>query len=260
MNGKSKTPAVPDALIRFFEQHSRVALAFSGGCDSAYLFYAALACGAQVEAYYVHSGFQPAFERADARKLAELLGGKLHELPVDVLAVAQVRENPAERCYFCKRRIFSAIAQAARADGYREIIDGTNASDDALDRPGMRALKEMQVLSPLRLCGMEKKTVRALSRKANLFTWNKPAYACLATRVPTGVPITAEMLEKVERGETRLTEMGFSDFRARLNGNGVRLELPEDQMERLLHRRSEVLAALEADFSEITLNLRARGE
>lgn len=260
MSEKKEAFPVPDALGNFFEQHPRVALAFSGGCDSAYLFYAALACGAQVEAYYVCSSFQPAFERADARRLAELFRGKLHELSVDVLADAQVRENPAERCYFCKRRIFSAIAHAAQTDGYTTIIDGTNASDDAFDRPGMRALQEMQVLSPLRLCGMEKKMVRALSRTAGLFTWDKPAYACLATRVPTGVPITAEMLEKVERVETRLAEMGFSDFRARLNGNGVRLELPEVQMEYLLQRRLEVLAALEADFSEITLNLRARGE
>lgn len=251
---------VPADLQDFFRQHPRLALAFSGGCDSAYLLYAASQCGANVRAYYVHSCFQPAFELRDAQRLADQLKLPLTVLEADVLADVQVRSNPADRCYHCKRNIFNAILNAAHRDGFTEIIDGTNASDDASDRPGMRALREMQVLSPLRLCGITKAQVRAYSREAGLFTWNKPAYACLATRIPMNMPIEADMLERIERAEGMLASMGFSDFRVRISGDGVRLEILEEQMEGLIRKRSEVVAALQDDFSQITLDLRPRRE
>lgn len=249
---------VPEPLRAFFRENSRLALAFSGGCDSAYLFYAASACGADVTAYYVRSPFQPAFELEDAWRLAEELGGKLRLMEADALADPRVRANPPERCYYCKQGIFGAILAAAAEDGYELVMDGTNASDDASDRPGMRALREMRVRSPLRECGITKAQVRALSREAGLFTWNKPAYACLATRVPTGTAIELETLARVERAEAALHVMGFSDLRVRVTEKGCRLELTEADMLRLMERRGEVMAALEADFSEITLNLRAR--
>ena len=251
---------IPAALRDFFRDHSRLALAFSGGCDSAYLLYAAAQCGADVQAYYVHSCFQPAFELEDARRLAGELKLPLKVLQADVLADPQVKRNPKERCYHCKRQIFRTIQQAAKADGYSAIIDGTNASDDASDRPGMRALQELQVLSPLRMCGVTKAQVRAYSREAGLFTWNKPAYACLATRIPANMPIEAELLKRIERAESAIAGMGFSDFRARIIVDGVRLEVREEQMEDLIRRRSEVLAALQDDFSRITLDLRPRRE
>lgn len=250
--------AVPQALRTFFEEHPRPALAFSGGCDSAYLLYAALACGVRPGVYYVHSPFQPAFELADARRLAEQLDIEMKVLEADVLADEDVRRNPANRCYFCKRQIFTLILEAARADGYTVVIDGTNASDDADDRPGMRALREMQVYSPLRICGITKAQVRAYSRDAGLFTWNKPAYACLATRIPAGMPIEAEMLCRVERAEAALAALGFSNFRVRVSARGARLEITEDQLALLMEKREEILAALDADFDEVTLNLRLR--
>ena len=249
---------VPEKLRQFFAQHPRIALAFSGGCDSAYLLYAAAACGAEVRACYVKSCFQPEFELEDARKLAFQLGQTLFVLPVDVLADENVRQNPANRCYFCKKRIFDAILNCAGEGGFDVVIDGTNASDDASDRPGMKALGEMQVLSPLRSCGVTKAEVRRLSREAGLFTWNKPAYACLATRLPSGIEICPEDLEKIERCEDRLAKLGFSDFRVRMQGNGARLELTEKDMPLVFEKRQEVLQALEQDFQEITLNLRVR--
>lgn len=245
-------------LKDFFAEQNRAALAFSGGCDSAYLLYAAKACGAQLRAYYVHSCFQPAFELRDAKRLAEELGMELRVLEADVLADESVRSNPAERCYHCKKQIFSAIVKAAREDGFDCVIDGTNASDDAADRPGMRALREMQVRSPLRECGVTKAQVRARSRESGLFTWNKPAYACLATRIPTGRPIEEADLQKIERGEAALGEMGFSDFRLRLEETGARLELTQAQLGMALERREEILAALEADFSRVYVDLRPR--
>ena len=117
----------------------------------------------------------------------------------------------------------------------------------------------MRVRSPLRECGISKAEVRALSREAGLFTWNKPAYACLATRIPTGTPIEAAALKRVERAEAALSALGFSDFRVRLTPGGCRLEMTRAQMPRLLELRTEALSALEVDFTEVTLDLRPRG-
>ena len=141
-------------LQQFFKENPRVAIAFSGGVDSSYLLYAALRYGARVRAYYVNSAFQPRFELEDARRLAEELGADWEVLEGDPLADPQVAENPPNRCYFCKRMIFGRIAEAARRDGFSLLLDGTNASDDEGDRPGMQALRELEVRSPLRECGL----------------------------------------------------------------------------------------------------------
>ena len=250
--------AVPEKLQDFFAAHPRIALAFSGGCDSAYLLYATHACGAEVRAYSVKTCFQPEFELRDAQRLADELGCEMRVIHMDILADADVRRNPADRCYYCKRQIFAAIQAAARADGYDCLMDGTNASDDAADRPGMRALRELQVLSPLRMAGIGKKELRALSRKAGLFTWDKPAYACLATRIPCGMEIDRAQLEKIEAVESLLSQLGFTDFRARIFGNGLRLQLTEAQMPMLMQRRAEIVQALEEYFQEIALDLRPR--
>lgn len=255
---EKNAPLVPPALRAYFAARERVALAFSGGCDSAYLLYAARACGADFQAYYVHSCFQPAFELRDAQRLAREQNAPLKVLEVDVLQNEAVRENPPNRCYYCKREIFSAICRAAQADGYACIADGTNASDDIQSRPGVRALEELRVESPLRLCGMTKQEVRALSREAGLFTWDKPAYACLATRIPTGMPCTQELLQKVEAAENALYALGFRDFRVRITREGCRLELLQAQMPLVMAQREAVLEALNHDFEEITLNLKPR--
>lgn len=256
---------IPDALREFFQDHPKMALAFSGGTDSAYLLYAARACGCHVRAYYAASPFQPAFELEDAKKLAVSLKAEMTILPLNVLELSAVRENPSDRCYHCKNAIFSRILEAAEKDGFLEVMDGTNASDDAGDRPGMRALRELRVLSPLRVCGVTKKALREYSRNAGLFTWNKPAYACLATRVPTGCSIDPEILKKIERAETGLTRLGFSDFRVRVwkdpagqDSWNARLQLTESQFSLLAGKRLEVLELLKPDFSQVLLDLSAR--
>ena len=251
--------AVPSALADFFAAHPRAALAFSGGTDSAFLLYAAMACGCDVRAYYARSAFQPEFERRDALRLAAQLGAPLIEVPLDVLAVEDVRRNPENRCYHCKRAIFTALIEAARADGYAEIMDGTNASDDAGDRPGMRALTELSVLSPLRLCGIDKAAVRAHSSRAGLFTADKPAYACLATRVPAGTPIDAATLRRVEAAEAALFDMGFADFRVRVFHGAARLQLPAAQLARAVAERQAIRAALSPGFDTVLLDLKDRG-
>ncbi len=245
-------------LEEFFTQHPRTAVAFSGGTDSALVLWAAGRYGRDVRAYYVHTVFQPAFELADAKRLAEELDVPLTVVEADVLAVPEAAANGPRRCYYCKRALFTTLWQRARADGYTVLLDGTNASDDAGDRPGMQALRELEVRSPLRECGITKAEVRRMSKEAGLFTWDKPAYACLATRVPTGTAITREALEKVERGENALFRLGFSDFRVRLLGDAARIQVPADQMERALALRGEINQALEADFSAVLLDLAGR--
>ncbi|NCB62378.1 MAG: ATP-dependent sacrificial sulfur transferase LarE [Clostridia bacterium] len=245
-------------LSEFFSQHPKAALAFSGGVDSAYLLYAAKAYGCDVHAYYVHSAFQPAFELRDARRLADEVGAVLTVLDADILSHPEVAANPADRCYHCKHAFFSMLWNAARGDGYSLLLDGTNASDDAGDRPGMKALRELEVRSPLRECGLTKAEVRKRSRGAGLFTWNKPAYACLATRIPTGETITAEALRRVEAAENALFDLGCTDFRVRLFHGGARLQFPADQMEKVLRNRESVLAALKPWFESVLLDLEAR--
>ncbi len=246
-------------LKTFFTENPSVALAFSGGTDSSYLLYAGLSYGAKIRAYYVKTAFQPQFEYDDAVRLATQLGADLRVIHKDVLSNATVAANPQNRCYYCKTEIFTTLRQAAAEDGYSVLIDGTNASDEAGDRPGMLALQELSVRSPLRECGITKADVRALSKEAGLFTWNKPSYACLATRIPAGTTITAEMLERVEHAEDCLFKLGFSDFRIRLFHDAARIQLPADQMETAIAKRDALLHALEPYFKEIVLDLKARG-
>lgn len=245
-------------LKDFFLEHPSVAVAFSGGVDSAYLLYAAGKYAKQCRAYYVKSAFQPQFELEDALRFCGEAGIPVRVLSVDILSCEKVAENPADRCYHCKKRIFSAILTAAQEDGFTVLLDGTNASDDSGDRPGMRALTEMSVLSPLRICGLTKAQIRALSKEAGLFTWDKPAYACLATRIPAGERITQEKLTATEEAEGFLSGLGFTDFRVRRRGDGALLQMKDDQTEKVLEHREEILGQLKQYYSYVALDLEAR--
>jgi uncharacterized protein len=242
----------------FFRAYPRAALAFSGGVDSAYLLYAGLSCGAELRPYYVKSQFQPQFEFEDALRLCRELGAEPRVLRLDALSVPEVRANGPERCYHCKINIMSTILTAAREDGYPVLLDGTNASDTAGDRPGMRALGELGVLSPLRLCGLTKPEIRRLSREAGLFTWSKPAYACLATRVKTGEPITNERLRAIEESEDFLFSRGYTDFRVRTAGKAALLQFPAEQLERAKQEETEIAERLGAFFETVTIDPKGR--
>ena len=245
-------------LPTFFQENPVVALGFSGGVDSSYLLYAGMHSGAKVKAYYVKAAFQPQFELEDALRMASILGADLTVIETDILSIPHVAENPSNRCYYCKTAIFSLIKETAAKDGYSILLDGTNASDDSGDRPGMRALEELSIRSPLKECGITKSDVRRLSKEAGLFTWDKPAYACLATRVPAGTAITAEMLSRIERAENALFAMGFTDFRVRLTDGAAKLQFPESQMPDVLKKREDIIEQLHADFDSILLDLACR--
>ena len=246
-------------LKEFFEENRRVAIAFSGGVDSAYLMYVAQRYGAEVKAYYVKSAFQPEFEWRDALRLSAELNVEMKVLPVNILENCNVTSNPYNRCYYCKKIIFYEIIKAALEDGFSLILDGTNASDEESDRPGMQAIRELKVRSPLRECGLTKKEIRKLSREAGLFTWDKPAYACLATRIPTGCEITKEKLFKTEQVEEALFRLGFTDFRVRMLGNMAKLQVPADQFEKVLKEKESIIAELKKYYSSILLDLEERG-
>ena len=245
-------------LEQFFQENPRCALGFSGGVDSAYLLYAGVKAGADIKPYFIKTAFQPAFELADAQKLAERLGVEVTVLELDALADPRVAANPADRCYYCKQNLFRTLKDRAIADGYPVLLDGTNASDEAGDRPGMRALAELSVRSPLRECGLTKAEIRARSREAGLFTWDKPAYACLATRVPAGEAITADLLARVEGAEDALFRLGYTDFRVRVFHSAARLQLPRGQMERAVREAEELRQALKPYFTPILLDLEGR--
>ena len=244
-------------LQDFFEQNPAGALAFSGGVDSSLLVWAAAAYGKGWRAYYVHSVFQPAFELADARQVSEQCGLPMTVLEADILSNAAVAANPPNRCYHCKRAIFSAILAQAKADGLTLVIDGSNASDDAGDRPGMRALRELEVRSPLRECGLTKADVRRLSREAGLPSWDKPAYACLATRVPAGTALRPETLAAVEKAEGALAAMGFRDFRVRVR-DGALVQVTESQFPLARERWADLQAVLVPLFGKATLDPTSR--
>lgn len=246
-------------LQEFFGAHPKAALAFSGGVDSSYLLYAARQLGADVKAYYVKTAFQPEFEYQDALRLASQLGADIQVLTLDVLACPDVTVNPKNRCYFCKQHIFGNILRQAKADGYDTVLDGTNASDQVSDRPGMKALQEMKVLSPLRLTGLTKAEIRRLSQEAGLFTWDKPSYACLATRIPTGTEITGADLVRTEWAEDHLMSLGFRDLRVRqLGGDLALVQLPEAQMDTFLALRGEITSTLKTRYAGVLLDMEAR--
>ena len=245
-------------LETFFREVPRAAVAFSGGTDSAFLLWAAKKQGCQIQAYYIHTAFQPRFELEDARRLAGELGIPMQVIDMDILGVPEAAQNGPRRCYYCKRALFTRLREQAAKDGYTVLLDGTNASDDAGERPGMQALRELRVRSPLRECGITKDMVRSLSREAGLFTWEKPAYACLATRIPTGTEITREDLQRAEQAETALMALGFRDFRVRLSGEKARLQVTGEQMALAVDKRSEIVQALKPLFQEVLLDLEER--
>ena len=245
-------------LQEFFTEHPKAALGFSGGVDSSYLLYAGIKAGADIRPYFIKTAFQPEFELEDAKRLCAQLGAELHIIKLDALTNPDVVKNPPNRCYYCKTGLFGTLQARAKADGYTVLLDGTNASDDAGDRPGMKALTEMSVLSPLRLCGLTKAQIREFSREAGLFTWDKPAYACLATRVPTGEAITEALLARVEGAEQVLFSLGFTDFRVRVFYDAARVQLKPAQMQQALSRRSEILENMKPYFKIVLLDLNGR--
>ncbi|MBQ7204153.1 MAG: ATP-dependent sacrificial sulfur transferase LarE [Eubacterium sp.] len=245
-------------INEFFAQYDSVALAFSGGVDSALVLALAKRYAKCVKAYFVKSQFQPEFELNDAKATAQKLGADLTVIEYDILQNKSVTANPENRCYYCKRDILGAIKSAANADGFNTLLDGTNASDNADDRPGTKALNEFGILSPLKLCGITKSEVRRLARENGLEVHNKPSYACLATRIPTGEVITATKLSATEKAENELFKLGFKNFRVRYSPAFAKLEMSGADMKLLSQKKQAVLDALKPYYNSVLLDLNER--
>ena len=222
---------VPIALKELLIGRPKRALAFSGGTDSSYLLWACIELGMDVRPYFVKGAFQTDSELERANDFCERLGVVLTVIEVDILADEEIISNPEDRCYLCKRKVFSMIRDVSSKDGCFDIMDATNASDDPAIRPGMRALAELGVLSPLKECGLTKPEIRELSRLAGLDNWDVPSDSCLATRILTGYRITADDLRKVESAEREIRELGFRDFRVRSFDSRCRLDTVPTQSE-----------------------------
>ena len=246
-------------IKEFFLHYDKAAIAFSGGVDSAVLLFLAAKYAKTVKAYYVKSEFQPRFELDDAKQVCRDLNVSLEIIETDVLSEESISSNPHNRCFYCKKKLFNTIIKKAAENGFETVLDGTNASDDISDRPGFKALAELNVLSPLRLCGFTKSDIRKIAEEYHLSVYNKPSYACLATRIPFGTVITQDILDKTECAENALMRMGFSDFRVRYySGDICKLEITEKDFAKLPEMRNTILSALGKYYNSVLLDLKAR--
>ena len=234
------------------------AIAFSGGVDSSFLLRVAHdVLGEKAVAVTVISCFVPRREREEARDFCTRNGIRQLELAVDVLALPGLAQNPADRCYHCKKVLFTRIIGLAGDRGLSCVCEGSNMDDTADYRPGLKAIAELGVRSPLREAGLYKAEIRELSRELGLSGWNKPSFACLASRIPYGEPLTKERLSMVEQAEQLLLDRGFSQFRVRMHGGSLaRIEVPSAELDRLFADRDFLVQTFrELGFTYVTMDL-----
>jgi uncharacterized protein len=239
-----------DNLLAYLKRLEYVAIAFSGGVDSAFLLAASkLVLGDKAVGITIDSPALPRYELDDAISIAQMIGVRHIIVKSDKIEEA-VKRNPANRCYFCKKTEFRTVKTTAKGLGIKYVLDGSNADDLQDYRPGMKATAELQVLSPLLDVQMTKSEIREFSKELKLPTWDKPAYACLFSRIPYGQEIKFEDLEKVEKSEKFFIDRGVRTIRVRCHGELARIEVAAADRHKLV---TEPLA------SEITKTLKLYG-
>jgi uncharacterized protein len=222
-------------LVRYLMQLGNAAIAFSGGVDSTFLLKAACdALGDKVIALTVKSPYIPGWEVDEAVDFAGKLGVK--HLVIESPLTNEIIHNPENRCYLCKRYIFKKLRETAAGEGFSNLMDGTNSDDSSDSRPGMRALKELNILSPLKENGFGKKDIRRLSRIIGLPTWEKPAYACLLTRIPYNTSVEDAVLRRIESAEKYLIDSGIKAIRVRAHGDIARIEVDPSLISKVIKK------------------------
>ncbi|MEW6235276.1 MAG: ATP-dependent sacrificial sulfur transferase LarE [Candidatus Omnitrophota bacterium] len=244
-------------LQAIFREIGSVVIGYSGGVDSAFLAKAATdVLGDRALCVAAVSGSYPEFERREAEKNAREMGLNFECVTTSELDDPNYRKNAADRCYFCKKELVSHLQRIAQERGYRAIAVGTNLDDLGDYRPGQQAVKEGGARNPLVEAGLTKEDIRLLSKRLNIPTWNKPAFACLSSRFPYGEEITPEKLRMVEQAEDYLRQLGFQQYRVRHHHNLARIETPPDAMPKILENREEIYRRFrEIGYAYISLDL-----
>lgn len=244
-------------LKDIISNYKKLVVAFSGGVDSTFLLkIASMVLRDNVIAVTVMGQIHPRWEIEESRALADEIGVKQEIIDIDILSDEKIASNPPDRCYYCKIRVFSIIKEVAKRYDIDTIADGSNADDVTDYRPGMRALEELGIVSPLKEADLTKLEIRRLSKELGLRTWDKPALACLATRVPYGERLTQNILLQIDKGENTLRRLGFRQVRLRHFGNLAKIEVLPEDMERLLKSREDIVKYLkEIGYSYITMDL-----
>ena len=242
------------ALLR---ETGGIAVAFSSGVDSSFLLKVAHEeLGERVVAVTARSHSFPKREQDEAAAFCTREGIRQVVVDSEELVIPGFRQNPKNRCYLCKKELFTKILEIARAEGLSAVAEGSNMDDLGDYRPGLQAVRELGIRSPLREAGLTKAEIRELSRALGLPTWNKPSFACLASRFPYGEEITVERLARVERAEQYLLDLGFGQVRVRSHGDLARIELCAADIPKAIEQREKIHAALKGfGFAYVALDL-----
>lgn len=238
------------ALKARIEEMGSLAIGFSGGVDSTFLLKVAYdGLKDKVLAVIVRSAVFPEREFRQATDFVTKMGIKYAVIVSDVLGIDGFSGNPVNRCYFCKKEIFTKVMEVAKENGFQYIADGANVDDLSDYRPGMLAIQELKVVSPLKDSDLTKNDIRLLSKGMGLPTWDKPAFACLASRFPYGQEITAEKLGMVDKAEQYLLDLGFKQFRVRHHGEVARIEVSVEERNKFFDE--EIMDKVYVELKEI---------